>query len=70
MGVSVSGKISGEFKLLHTVKSNKKLGAVAGRLGITKLEKKDRLRGAKKKIYIVEEIRGSKPVKKRREDSK
>ncbi len=33
----MGGTIQGKFKLLHTVKSKKKLGAVAGRLGIKNL---------------------------------
>jgi hypothetical protein len=64
----MGGTIEGKFRLLHTVKDHKKLGAVAGRLGIEKVEKKDRLKGATRKTYIVEEIRGAKPTKKRREE--
>ncbi len=68
VGESMSGTIQGKFKLLHTVKSNKKLGAVAGRLGIKTADKKDRLKTAERRSYIVEEIKGRKPTKKRREE--
>lgn len=64
----MGGTIEGKFRLLHTVKSNKKLGAVAGRLGIKKPEKKERLKAAERRSYIVEEIRGEKVAKKRREE--
>jgi hypothetical protein len=64
----MGGSIAGKFKLLHTVKDRKKLGAVAGRLGIVTADKKDRLKGATRKTYIVEEIKGHKPTKKRREE--
>lgn len=64
----MGGTIEGKFKLLHTVRDHKKLGAVAGRLGIEKPDKKARLKGAARKTYIVEEIRGEKPTKNRREE--
>jgi hypothetical protein len=64
----MGGTIEGKFKVLHTVKDHKKLGAVAGRLGIEKAEKKDRLKGASRKVFVVEEIRGHKPKKNRREE--
>jgi hypothetical protein len=64
----MGGSIEGKFKVLHTVKSNKKLSAVAGRLGIATDKKKDRLKGAARKTYIVEEIKGHKPTKNRREE--
>jgi hypothetical protein len=64
----MGGTIEGKFKLLHTVKDQKKLAAVAGRLGITATDKKARLKGATRKTFIVEEIRGHKATKKRREE--
>lgn len=64
----MGGTIQGKFKLLHTVKSKKKLGAVAGRLGIKTPAKKERLKSAERRSYVVEEIRGEKVVKKRREE--
>jgi hypothetical protein len=64
----MGGTIEGKFKVLHTVKDHKKLGAVAGRLGIKAADKKDRLKGAARKVFIVEEIRGQKPKKNRREE--
>jgi hypothetical protein len=64
----MGGTIEGRFRILHTVKDHKKLGSVAGRLGIAKAEKKARLKGATRKAYIVEEIRGHKPTKNRREE--
>jgi len=57
----MAGSIEGKFKVLHTVKDRKKLGAVAGRLGIDKPKKKERLKGAKRKVFIVELIRGHTP---------
>ena len=64
----MGGTIEGKFKLLHTVKDHKKLGSVARRLGIEKPEKQMRLKDATRKTYIVEEIRGKKPAKNRREE--
>jgi hypothetical protein len=64
----MGGSIEGKFKLLHTVKDHKKLGSVAGRLGITAADKKARLKGATRKTFIVEEIKGHKPKKNRREE--
>jgi hypothetical protein len=64
----MGGTIEGKFKLLHTVTDHKKLGAVAGRLGIKASDKKARLKGATRKTFIVEEIRGHKTTKKRREE--
>ena len=64
----MGGTIEGKFRVLHTVKDHKKLGAVAGRLGIKATDKKARLKGATRKTFIVEEIRGHKPKKNRREE--
>jgi hypothetical protein len=64
----MGGTIEGKFRILHTVKDQKKLGAVAGRLGITTADKKARVKEATRKTYIVEEIRGEKPKKNRREE--
>lgn len=64
----MGGTIQGKFKLLHTVKDHKKLGAVASRLGIKTADKKARLKGATLKTYIVEKIRGEKIKTKRREE--
>jgi hypothetical protein len=66
----MAGSIEGKFKVLHTVKDPKKLGSVAGRLGIEKADKKDRLKGAKRKIFIVEEIRGEKFKRDRKDEPK
>ena len=63
----MAGSIEGKFKVLHSVKDHKKLGAVAGRLGIKKADKKERLKGATRKVFIVEEIRGKKPKRNRRD---
>jgi hypothetical protein len=64
----MGGTIQGKFKVLHTVKDHKKLGAVAGRLGIKTADKKARLKGATRKTFIVEEIKGLKTKKKRSEE--
>lgn len=64
----MAGSIEGKFRVLHTVKDHKKLSAVAGRLGIKDADKKERLKGAKRKVFIVEEVRGHKPKKNRREE--
>jgi hypothetical protein len=64
----MGGTIQGKFKLLHTVKDHKKLGAVAGRLGIEAADKQARLKGATRKTFIVEQIRGEKIKTKRREE--
>ena len=64
----MGGTIEGKFRVLHTVKDQKKLGAVAGRLGITTADKKARLKEATRKTYIVEEIKGHKSTKNRREE--
>jgi hypothetical protein len=64
----MGGTIEGKFRILHTVKDQKKLGAVAGRLGIKAADKKARVKEATRKTYIVEEIKGEKPKKNRREE--
>ena len=64
----MGGTIAGKFKIIHTVKDRKKLGAIAGRLGIATADKKARLKGATRKVFIVEEIKGHKPKKNRREE--
>jgi hypothetical protein len=64
----MGGTIEGKFRILHTVKDQKKLGAVAGRLGIKTADKKARVKEASRKIYIIEEIKGEKPKKNRREE--
>jgi hypothetical protein len=64
----MGGTIEGKFRILHTVKDQKKLGAVAGRLGITTADKKARLKEATRKIFIVEEIKGHKTTKNRKEE--
>jgi hypothetical protein len=64
----MAGSIEGKFRLLHTVKSNKKLAALADRLGIKTAAKQDRVKNAKRKTYIVEEVTGAKPAKKRRDE--
>jgi hypothetical protein len=64
----MGGTIEGKFRILHTVKDHKKLSAVAGRLGIKAADKKARLKGATRKTFIVEQIRGHKPTKNRREE--
>lgn len=64
----MGGTIEGKFKILHTVKDHKKLGAVAGRLGIKLPDKKARLKEATRKTYVVEEIKGEKTKKNRREE--
>jgi hypothetical protein len=65
----MGGTIEGKFRILHTVKDTKKLGAVAGRLGITTADKKARLKEATRKTFIVEEIKGHKTTKNRREET-
>lgn len=65
----MGGTIEGKFRILHTVKDPKKLGAVAGRLGIATADKKARLKEATRKTYIVEEIKGHKSTKNRREET-
>ena len=64
----MAGSIEGKFRVLHTVKDRKKLGTVAGRLGIEKDAKKERLKGAKRKVFIVEEIRGHKTKRDRKDE--
>jgi hypothetical protein len=64
----MAGSIEGKFKVLHTVKDRKKLGAVAGRLGIEKDKKKERLKGASRKVFIVEEIKGQKFTRDRKDE--
>jgi hypothetical protein len=64
----MGGTIEGKFRILHTIKDQKKLGAVAGRLGITTADKKARLKDATRKTFIVEEIKGHKTTKNRREE--
>ena len=66
----MAGSIEGKFRVLHTVKDRKKLGAVAGRLGIEKAGKKDRLKAATRKVFIVEEIKGEKVKTDRKDEPK
>jgi hypothetical protein len=59
---SMGGKVSGKFKVLHTVTDNKRLALVADQLGISDEGKKKLLEGATGRSWIIEEIGDEPPT--------